>query len=110
MVPVPSVGQMIAEAEGLPSEVTEQPAMEAIPLPTSERTELSLALMVPTAVGVTPLVEAPLTQREVAVTVTSQAQPNIAAVVPEDAARSAPPAAQVVTPLVFSFHICTCIS
>ena len=52
VVPVPSVGQVVGKAEGVPSEVDEQPAMEAIPLPTSERAELPAALVVSTTVGV----------------------------------------------------------
>lgn len=73
MAPVPSVGQVSTEDEGVPSEITEQPTTEAILLPTSKRMELPLTLVAPTAVGVTPSVEAPPTQAEVAVTMTSQA-------------------------------------
>ena len=51
----------------MPSEVVEQPAMEVIPLSTIGQTELPTALVVPTAMGVTPLVEAPPMQVEVAV-------------------------------------------
>ena len=36
----------------MPSAVTEQPRTEAIPLPMSERAELSTALVVSTTVGV----------------------------------------------------------
>ena len=61
VVPMPSVGQTVAGAKGTPSEVTEQMAMEAIPLPTLERTELPLALVALTAVGVMPLVKVPPT-------------------------------------------------
>ena len=85
VVLVPSVGQTIIGAEGTPSEVTEQSATEVIPLSTSEQTELPLALMAPTIVGVTPPVEAPPTQMEVPATVVSQVEPNVATVVPEDA-------------------------
>ena len=73
MVFVPSAGQVNAGAEGTPSEVVEQPAMEVIPLPTWERMELSLALCGTDLVGTTPLVEASSTQVEAATTVTSQA-------------------------------------
>ena len=65
---MPSAGQTITGAEGTPSEVTEQPTMEAIPL---SILELLLALMAPTAVGVTLLVETPPTQMEAAMTVMS---------------------------------------
>ena len=44
-------------------------------------------------VGAAPPVEAPVSQAEVATTVTSLAQPDAAATVPEGAARSVPPAA-----------------
>ena len=86
VAPVPSVGQTDARAEGAPLAVAEQPAMEVIPLPTLGRTELPLVLVAPFVVGAAPLVEAPPTQAEVATTVTSQAQPDIAVVVPEEAA------------------------
>ena len=54
VAPVPSVGQADAGAEGAPSEVAEQPATKVIPLPTSERMELPLALVVPSVVGMAP--------------------------------------------------------
>ena len=73
MAPASSVGQADAEAEGVPSEVAEQPATEVILLPTVERTGLSLALVAPTVVGATPPIEALPTQTEVATIVTSQA-------------------------------------
>ena len=68
---VPSTRQIATRAEGMPSEVTEQTATKAIPLPTSERMELPLALMASTAVGVMLPIEAPLTWLEVVATVTS---------------------------------------
>ena len=71
VVPVPSVGQTVIGAEGTPSEVTEKPTTEVIPLPTSERTEPPLTLVGPTTVGVTSPVEAPPTQMEAAATVMS---------------------------------------
>ena len=98
VAPVPLVGQADAGAEGAPSEVAEQSATEAIPLPTLERAELLLALVAPSVVGAAPPVEALLMQVEVAMTVTSQVQPDTAVVVFEDAARSTPPATQVTTP------------
>ena len=100
VAPVPSAGQADVGAEGAPSGVTEQMAAEVIPLPTSKRTELPLALVAPSMVGATPQVEAPMSQVEVAATVTSQAQPNAAMVVPEEAARSVPPAALAMAPEV----------
>ena len=60
--------------------------MEVIPLSTLERMELPLVLVVPTTVGATPPVEAPSMQAKVAVTVASQAQLDVATVVPEEAA------------------------
>ena len=71
MVPAPSVGQTVIGAKGTPSKVAEQPAMKAIPLPTSEQMELSLTLVAPTAVSVTPPAEAPLTQMEATATMMS---------------------------------------
>ena len=93
VVPMPLAGQVDTGAEGAPSEVAEQLAMEVIPLLTSERAKLSLTLVAPSVVGVAPPVKAPLTQTEVAMIVTSQAQPDATTVVPEDAARSVPPVA-----------------
>ena len=48
---MPSAGQVIGEAEGAPSEVAVQPATEVIPLPMSERAELSAALVASTTAG-----------------------------------------------------------
>ena len=69
VVPVPSAGQAGMGAQGMHLEVVEQPAMEAIPLPTTGQTGLLTALKVPTMVGVTWLVKTPLALSEVAVTV-----------------------------------------
>ena len=69
--------------------------MEVIPLPTLGQTELPLVTVASTVVGATPPVEAPPTQAEVAVIVTSPAQPDAAVVVPEEVARSVPPSTQV---------------
>ena len=63
---------MDTEAKGAPSKVAEQPVTEVILLPTSERTELPLALAAPTVVGATPPVEALPTQVEVAMAVTGE--------------------------------------
>lgn len=71
VVPVPSSGHVDAEAEGAPSKVAEQLAMEVIPLPTLGQTELPLVTVASTVVGATPPVEAPPTQVEVAAIVTS---------------------------------------
>ena len=98
VVPMPLVGQVDAGAIGAPLEVAEQPVTEVILLPTSERTELPLVPAAPTVVGATPPVEALPMQAEVATTVTSQALSDAAAVVPEDATRSVPLAAQVTAP------------
>ena len=98
VAPVPSAGQAGAKAEGMPSEVAKQPATEVIPLPTSERMELSPALLAPTVVGATPPVEALPMQAEVSMTVTSEAQPDAAMVVPEDTARPMPLTSQVTAP------------
>jgi len=54
-------------------EVAEQPVTEVILLPTLGWMELPLVLVVPTMVGATPPIEAPLTQMEGAATMTSQA-------------------------------------
>lgn len=70
---VPSVGQVGARADGTPSEVTEQPAMEVILLPTMGQMELSTALVAPTMVGATPLIEAPLMETEVVATMIGEA-------------------------------------
>ena len=97
---MPSMGQANAEVEEAPSGVAEQTAAEVIPPPMLERTELPLALVAPSVVGTTPQAEAPASQAEVAMTVTSQAQSYTAAVVPEEAARSVPPAALAMAPEV----------
>ena len=68
---MPSVGQADVGAEGAPSRVAEQTAVEVIPPPTSERMELPLRLVVPSVVGAAPQAEAPVLQAEVAMTVTS---------------------------------------
>lgn len=91
---VPSVGQANARADGAPSGVIEQTTVEVTRPPTSKRTELLLALVALSMVGVVPQVEAPASQAQVAMTVTSQAQPNIAMVASEEAARSVPLMAQ----------------
>ena len=98
VAPVPSVGQASVGAEGAPSEVVEQPVIEAIPLLMSERMELPLTLVAPTVVGATPPVEALPTQAEVGATATSQAQPDAATVMFAGAARSMPPVAQATAP------------
>ena len=67
------MGQANAGAERAPLVVAEQPVAEVILLPMSERAELPLVLVAPTAVGVTPLVEVPPTQVVVFATATSQA-------------------------------------
>ena len=61
VAPMPLVGQVSTEAEGVPSEITEQPTTEAILLPTSKRMELPLTLVAPTAAGTTPPVDVLLT-------------------------------------------------
>ena len=66
---MPSARQAGTRAEGTPLEVAEQPAREAIPLPSSGQTELPLALMAPIATGMMPPVEAPPMQAEVVVAV-----------------------------------------
>ena len=53
VTPMPSVGQAGIGAQGMPLDVIEQPAMEAIPLQTSGRMELPSALVAPTMVGAT---------------------------------------------------------
>ena len=70
---VPSVGQAGAGTKGTPSEVAEHPVTEVIPLPMMGRTEPSTALVLPATVGVTPPVEAPPMQAEVAATVIDEA-------------------------------------
>ena len=66
-----SVGQADAGAEEASSGVTEHMATEVIPPPTLERTELPLTLVAPSVVGAVPQAEAPASQAEVAMTVTS---------------------------------------
>ena len=51
VVPMPLVSQVVGKAEGAPSKVAAQPAMEVIPLPTSERAELLTAPVSSTAEG-----------------------------------------------------------
>ena len=67
---MPSAGQADTRAEGAPSVIVEQLAMEVILLPTSERTELLITLVAPSVVGAMLPVEAPLMQAEVGTTVT----------------------------------------
>ena len=50
---MPSVAQAGVGAQGMPSDVTEQPAMEAILLPTMGWTELPSTLVAPATVGAT---------------------------------------------------------
>ena len=52
VVPMPSVGRVVDEAKGAPSEVAAHLAMEVNPLPTSERAELSAAPVLSTMAGV----------------------------------------------------------
>jgi len=59
VAPMPLVGRANVGAQGTPSEVTEQPAMAAIPLPsTTGRTWLSIALTASIVVGATQQVTA----------------------------------------------------
>ena len=51
VVPMPSVGQAIGEAEEEPLEVAAQPATEVTPTPTLERAVLSAAPIASTTVG-----------------------------------------------------------
>ena len=83
---MPLVGQAGAGARGTPSEVTKQPATQVIPLPTMGQTKRLTTLVAPTTVGVTPPVEAPPTQVEVAAAVIGETQPNATVVVPKTAA------------------------
>ena len=48
VAPMPSVGRADAGAQRTPSEVTEQPAMVVIPLPTMGWTRLQTMLIAPT--------------------------------------------------------------
>ena len=73
VAPVPFVGQAGTRAEEAPSGVAEQTTAEVTLLPTLERTEPPLALVVPFVVGAGPQAKAPASQAEVAATVTSQA-------------------------------------
>ena len=69
VAPVPSVGRADKGAQGTPLEVVEQPAMVAIPLPTTGRTGLPAALAMPKMAGATQPVRTPPTHAEVAATV-----------------------------------------
>ena len=51
VAPMPSVGRVDVGAQGVPSEVVEQPTMAVIPLPTTGRMGLPTALVAPTLVG-----------------------------------------------------------
>ena len=51
VVPVPLLGQMGGEPKAAPSEVAEQPATEAIPLPMSKWVELPATLVASTTAG-----------------------------------------------------------
>ena len=84
VAPMPSAGQTVAGAEGTPKAVAEQPATEVILLPMLEQTKMPLTLVALSVVGTAPLVKAPPTQTEVVMTVASQAQPDVATVVPEE--------------------------
>ena len=53
VVPMPSAGQAVGEAEGEPSEIAEHLALEAISLPTLGRSELPATLIVSTTAGMT---------------------------------------------------------
>ena len=74
VAPVPSAGWANVGGQGAPSEVTEQSAMVATPLPMTGRTELPTVLMVPTTVGAMQPVMTPPTQVEVAAAVTGRLQ------------------------------------
>ena len=69
---VPSVGQADTGANRAPLGVAEQTTAEVTPPPVSERKEPPLTLVAPSVVGAAPQVEAPASQAEVVVTVTSQ--------------------------------------
>ena len=98
VAPVPSASQADVRAEEASSRVTEHMAVEVIPPPTSERTEPPLALVAPSMVGAAPQAEAPASQMEVAMTVTSQGQLDAATMVSEGAMQSVPPMAQATAP------------
>ena len=59
VAPVPLAGWADTGAQRAPSEVREQPAMAAIPLPTMGQTGLPFALVAPTMVGATLSVVTP---------------------------------------------------
>jgi len=92
---VPWVVWLDVGAQGMPSEVAEQPAMAVIPLPTTGRMGLPTALVAPTVAGVTQPVGAPPTQVEAA---TGGPQPGATVAASEAPARPAPSAAQATTP------------
>ena len=69
VVPMPLAGRVDAGAQGTPSEVMEQPAMAAIPLPTMGRMGLPTMLMASNMVGVMQPVRTLPMQAEVAATV-----------------------------------------
>ena len=79
----------------MPSKVAEELVMEAVPLPTTGRSELPTSLMAPTPAGATQPDEAPLRQAEVVVAVIGGPQPNTTVVEPEAVVQPAPPAAQM---------------
>ena len=70
---MPSAGQVDAGAKEAPSGVGKHMAAKVIPPPTLERTELPLALVAPSMVGVAPQAEALASQAEVPKTMMSQA-------------------------------------
>ena len=53
VAPVPSVGQAGMGARRMPSEVAKELVTEEVPLPTTGRSKLPTALVVPTPAGVT---------------------------------------------------------
>ena len=83
---MPLVGRANTGAQGVPSEVVEQPVMAAIPLPMMGRMGLPTMLVALTVGGVTQSVITPLTQVEVAAAVTDGSQPGATAASPEASA------------------------
>ena len=67
VVPMPLEGQVVGEAKGVPSEVAEQTATEAIPLLTLEWAELLVVFVALAKVGVAQPDEVPPTKVEVMV-------------------------------------------
>ena len=74
VAPVPSVGRLDLGVQGTPSEIIEQPAMAAIPLPMTERTRLPTALVAPIVVGMAQPVATPPMHVEVAAAVIGGSQ------------------------------------